>query len=586
MRFSRIFCVSVLCVSAMSVGVTAGAQTVSPSNLPSGADVGRAPEPALPQGDKFYGVDSQARQAPVARAPQLPADLAGKVFRLKALRIQGMSVFSEREVERLYGGDIGKEITVSRLFDILTALQTLYFDAGYTLTRVYLPTQDVESGVVTFQVTEGYVADVVIDPALRRTAIIEAFQSDVLAMRPLNVLRLERLLLLLNDRPGLSVSSVLSVLPSSAEEGGTAGAGGAISSGAVRLLLKKNAEGQRPVGFVSGNDYGSRYSGPWQVLAGLTLDEGLPNYGNALACLTETASARELRQGKLVYTMPLAGASGLTATFSAGKTRTAPGYSLEPLRIRGDSFNAVVGLKYPLIRQRDRSFYIGAEFSYKNAFTDILMEPLFRDRIRTVSWSADYYFADRWQGVNLLGVKVGQGLSILGARSDSAQDTSRAEGKSGFTKMEMTASRFQPLAGDYALTGDLHAQYADEALLSPEEFGFGGASLGRGYDESEISGDRGVSVAFELKRSNIFGAPFRTSELYGFYDFGQVWNIDPSAKGTESAASTGVGFRGRFSNGLDFEAALAFPLTKPVETEPAYSSKTGPRLLFSIRYTF
>lgn len=585
MRLSRILCVSALCVSAVSAGVPVAAQTVSPSDLPSGADVGRAPEPVLPQADKFSGVDSQARQVPVARAPQLPADLAGKVFRLKALRIQGMSAFSAREVEKLYGGDIGKEITVSRLFDILTALQTLYFDAGYTLTRVYLPTQDVESGVVTFQVTEGYVADVEIDPALRRTAIVEAFRRDVLAMRPLNVLRLERLLLLLNDRPGLSVSSVLSALPSGAGQKGGA-EDGAVSSGAVRLLLKKNDEGRRPVGFVSGNDYGSRYSGPWQVLAGLTLDEGLPNYGNALAYLTETASARELRQGKLVYTTPLAGASGLTATFSAGKTRTAPGYSLEPLRIRGDSVNAVVGLKYPLIRQRDRSFYIGTEFSYKNAYTDILMEPLFRDRIRTVSWSADYYFADRWQGVNLLGVKVGQGLNILGARSDSAQDTSRAEGKSCFTKMEMTASRFQPLAGDYALTGELHAQYADEALLSPEEFGFGGASLGRGYDESEISGDRGVSATLELKRSNIFGAPFRTSELYGFYDFGQVWNIDPSAKGTESAVSTGVGFRGRFANGLDFEAALAFPLTKPVETEPAYSSKTGPRLLFSVRYTF
>lgn len=582
MRRFRPLCISALCLSVFFTGNFVYAQAISPAQLPSSANPGKLPEPDLPRRDDLEDLKPPQKPGVVARAPDLAPELASKTFTLKAIRFEGLSAFSQEETERLYHDDIGHEVSVARLFDILTALQQMYFEAGYTLTKVSLPEQDVSAGIITFQIIEGYIAEVDVDPLLRSAPLIDDFSRRVKAMHPLNVRNLERLLLLLNDRPGLSVSSILS--PLAQIDDGTTDA--SYPPGAVRLILKKNNDKNTPLGFLDFDNHGSNYSGPQQLTAGLMLSERLPNYSDMTGYLTQSTSPKELRQGGLECNVPMAGISGLIASFKASKTRTEPGYSLEDFSIKGDAFTYSIGFKYPLIRQRDHSLYMSTRFSYENTYTDILLEPLFRDRIRTHSWGAEYYFSDEWRGYNSLNLTVTKGLNILGAHANPTQDTSRAEGESSFLKLEFAAARLQTLSEHYSLLGSLRTQYTNTPLLASEEFGFGGSYLGRGYDTSEITGDKGFSLSFELRRSDVFGSPFLSSELYGFYDFGQVWNIDTFSSGTESAASTGIGFRGTLPSGLSVDFSVACPLTKPVETPPTYSDDNGPRALFFVRQTF
>ncbi len=65
-----------------------------------------------------------------------------------------------------------------------------------------------------------------------------------------------------------------------------------------------------------------------------------------------------------------------------------------------------------------------------------------------------------------------------------------------------------------------------QRLLSPEQFGVGGSEFGRGYDPSEITGDKGFAVKTELQYNRIhtfkdYAVP---TQYYAFWDFGKVWS--------------------------------------------------------------
>lgn len=137
-----------------------------------------------------------------------------------------------------------------------------------------------------------------------------------------------------------------------------------------------------------------------------------------------------------------------------------------------------------------------------------------------------------------------------------------------------------------SVLGSVKGQYTNTPLLSGEEFGFGGSQNGRAYDVSEISGDNGVSATLELRYADILGGLFLESDLYGFYDFGKVWNIDPLSKDKQSASAAGFGIRGELPAGLSVNAYIAFPLTKSIDSPPQYAGPDGPRVMFSLRQSF
>ena len=112
---------------------------------------------------------------------------------------------------------------------------------------------------------------------------------------------------------------------------------------------------------------------------------------------------------------------------------------------------------------------------------------------------------------------------------------------------------------------------------------FGGGQMGRGNDPSEITGDKGIAATIEI-RKNITLPKFDAAiQGYTFYDFGKVWNIDPSAKDRISAASSGVGVRVGLSSGWSADLNAAIPLTKNPENPPKYVNGQSPRILFSLQ---
>ena len=111
-------------------------------------------------------------------------------------------------------------------------------------------------------------------------------------------------------------------------------------------------------------------------------------------------------------------------------------------------------------------------------------------------------------------------------------------------------------------------------------FAFGGDSFGRGYDASEIAGDSGEALKFELRYSGV--APevgVQGFSLYGFYDAGQVRRREPvNESESENASSAGLGLRmtGRRWTGL-LEYAL------PLDHDVAAEGNRDARFFFGIQ---
>lgn len=98
----------------------------------------------------------------------------------------------------------------------------------------------------------------------------------------------------------------------------------------------------------------------------------------------------------------------------------------------------------------------------------------------------------------------------------------------------------------WELKGNLSGQYTDDILISGEQFGLGGATSVRGYEEREISKDNGYTIKLEVSRPW-----FEKTRLVGFADFGEgssenVLPGDPPK--TQTIASIGAGIRWQYEN--------------------------------------
>ncbi len=541
---------------------------VAVAQVPASADPARvAPRSTLtPPPSEAVKPAAPARQADSA----LTEEEARRTVLLDSLVIDGMTAYPIETVTAPYASLIGTRVTWATIHAIAQDLQQRYWDDGYALTRVTMPPP--RDGIVRLQVVEGYVAEVETKNADPSDRVIRDAVRRLKNLNPLNVKKLERILLILNDMPGTRLSAVLAS-PKMENP----------PPGALRLILEKG-EAPRLWGSVGIHNHGSRYAGPWQGSGNVSAARVfLPH--DSLSFATAVAQPlSELAYGSLRYTLPVCGASGTVLSLAGTFSRNAPGLDLKALEVKGRAHELALGISYPVMRQRDRMWQVEGGFAVKGAYTDLSGGRLYDDRLRVFSLGTRFVQADTAQGVNSLELGFAQGLDILGVRRSGSADLSRAAGRTDFTKITAGFSREQALPRNFALRVMAEGQYTADPLLSGEEFGFGGSRLGRGYDPSEITGDRGVAFGVELRHHH----PVAVGRLqpYVFYEIGKVWNIDPGARDKVSAASSGVGSRFFHQKGWNADLNLAVPLTKPAAHPPAYSAEKGVRVLFSLGVDF
>lgn len=554
-------------VLCLLLAVPAAAQTVpsSAEGSRAGGQIAPMPTAALPE------VGAKLEAGGTISAPE-GAD--GIALVLKAIEIEGLTVYSAAEMLPLYQDMLGKSVTLAEVFGIADRMTAKYRNDGYILTQVVIPPQTIDEGRVRLQVVEGFIDNVVIQGETRHNIEwLAGFAEKLRQSRPLNSKALERYVLLINDLAGMSAQAVLSASQT--------------TPGASDLTL---VVGQKPFdAFVQFDNRGSRFIGPLQMNFGARLNnlaglyEGL-NLQAVVAPGNRGDEEPEMAFYSLIWQQPL-NYEGTRLSLGASLANTAPQYTLTPFDIDGITRAVNLDLTHPFIRSRNLNLYGTLKFNYLNAYrNDNIGLGGVKDNLRVMRAGCTLQFTDRWLGVNTVTSEASKGFGIFGASRLNDPFKTRATGDPAFFKGAAEIARIQPLTKHLEAFLSVAGQLSANTLLASEEFGVGGINYGSAYDNSEITGEDGFAARFELRLNNPLPLPVNFFQLYGFYDGGEVHDPDNAiaSNRTRSVVSAGGGARMTVNENFSGAVELAFPLTSAVSTE----MDNDPRLFGSISWKY
>jgi hemolysin activation/secretion protein len=523
-------------------------------------------------------VDERLRERPdlptvsPVEVPLLPQQEAGPdsnlSVTLREVRFEGATSVPLDVLNDIARPYLNREMPLSGVFQLAEAVTAEYRRRGYVLSRAMVGPQRIDNGVVTIQILEGYVSGVSIEgDAGGYRPFLERYTAPITASRPTDGQALSRALLLARDLKGIDVRSV--VTPS------------ATLPGAADLSLVVE---RRPVeGYVALDNRGSRWLGPVQVYGSVTFNDGL-GFGESLSATAVVAPEDgELGFVSVAYDQPVGG-SGLRFNGFMSYARTEPGEELRVLGLEGESVTSGFGLVYPFIRSRELNVIGRSTFTVRNAeSSNDLVDPIFHDRIRTLTNELSGNYADALGGLSSARLALVTGLSVFDATDDNDIDKSRATGSGEFNKVNFEISRVQPLSGGVYLQAAIVGQWTSDSLLASEEFGLGGSSFGRAFDPSEITGDEGLAAKVELFKTISLGG-VSSIEPYVFYETGFVRQVDPlpAEPVRDSIGAAGVGVR--IAANDDWAASLEY--AQPFERDIASRGDRDGRFFFSISAAF
>lgn len=492
---------------------------------------------------------------PSPQAPAINADAEKYSFVLENVQIEGNTSFSTSELKTLFKPYIHHEITVAKLQSLVQDITNKYQQAGYFLSKAFLPPQEIAGGVVKIKIVEGHISKIKIQGVKRQQLIdfIKKYGDEIEAVKPIQLKVLERYLLLLNDIPGFTVKSVIEPDP-------TTPLGSQLTIVTTLNPLEVT---------LTQDNYQTPYLGPNETTAYGSLNSVIFPGGTLYVRALTADQQHKLSYYEVKHDQTI-GTSGLVFTVEGYTTTTNPQFVLAPFDIFGVSNDANVTVSYPIIRSRDRNLNIAGQFDYMNNSSDLLGKQLYYDLIRDVSISSTY--SDTlWKGEDTASLIFDKGFSSLG----HSQFHSRAGAVGDYMKIVGSFSRTQYLKDTrFSLYAYVTGQYANKILPSAETFTFGGPYLGRGYDWSQFTGDMGVAGKTEFRMSFNPNFPFfKQIQYYTFYDIGELTSLIPRITRV-SGASTGFGIRAMLMNHLNAEGFVGKALTFPNASQVA-AGKSG-----------
>ena len=532
--------------------------------LPSTAWTEPASQPSFDprQFDQRFG-DGQFERAPAARPnvpmpyrarPTTPAADQTPFFVLRHVAIVGATAIPPDQLAVAYQGYIGKKVSQADLVAIAAAISDIYRAAGFHLSRAVVPPQDINNGTIRVQVIEGSITAVDLRGEGAEEFGLRQLLAPVLAEQPSRLTTLERRLLLTNGRPGVRIEDT------TLEEVGNA-------SGHFRLtVFVKTWHVYASVGI---DNLGSSSVGPWQSYATAAYNS-LAKPGDTLVVNLSTTpnDPRELAFARLSYDSPI-GNDGLRVGASAFYSDVWPGDYRHALAdntvTEGLQLRASIA---PLQSQR-ASLTVTTAFDVSDVHESDMFGPIYTDRIRTVSLTADSRLQDNFGGNNYLTVTWRQGLDVLGASSYQDNFVSHLGASPTFSTFNAWFTRYQSLADAWSLKIAGAGQVASGPLYLSQQFYLGGAAFGRGYGAAETSGDNGMAGTLEVRFDQKLNSMYVTGyQFYSFVDSGVAWNSGFRYTDGISLVSVGGGLRFFFGNNTQADLGIAVPLSYRAPDNP------------------
>ena len=452
-----------------------------------------------------------------------PVETPGAKISVQSFVFDGNHLLSANELALPLKRFIGQQVSLAELNYAADLIGKLYQDRGF-FARAVVPAQDVANGTVQIQIVESRLDRVEIDPSAtsRHDDRIRAYMSAGLKQGdPLDLRRIERGTLLLNQLPGNSYRTVL-----------RAGSSEGTSS---LVLIPEIGLGQHFSAMV--DNAGPTRSGKERMLVSASLQPSVA-FGDDLALAV--LASRGVQYGRVGYSLPI-GTDGLSASLAVSGLN----YKLlkTPVTIKGNSQAAIAGLRYPLVLLSDHTVQLSLEGGYRR-FSDRVATLVTNRSLAYGSAAIDVSRADAFMG----GGNSGFGVSVLAGRTS-------ADG--GHIRVSGYAQRRQRLTKRDSLSLRAMGQ-SGSSKLDPSQYLMINGSNGvlAASNDDDVSGRSGLIGRATLEHEF---AP--ALKLSAFYDIGKVSGA--SANRPKTLQGFGAGAVLQVARTLVIDASVARPINSP-----------------------
>jgi hemolysin activation/secretion protein len=458
-----------------------------------------AAQPPMPQGDssgaqasRFKEASERERAAVDKKKPKKPdiqieeekkpsAELpAGPSFTLTDIAVTGCTEFTQDELRKTYESYIGKQVSFKDIDDITTAIKGKYKQKGYLTTTVYVPEQDVKGGRIEIRVLEGRMGEVKVEDnkwfkseLLKR--YIHAKKNEIL-----NVFRLQRDILRLNQNSDLEVRAVIS--PGKEQQ-------------ATDITLKVKERLPYHAGFTLDNQ-GTRLVGKYRDAISFRSTNMLGFMDSAFFNTLMGA----LSQGNYIsYAFPI-DTYGTKAVLDITTFSMLLGKEYKGFDIAGDTEIYTPHMTAEIYLSEDFQANVDAGLDIKSVKKRQLGNMTANDQLRIFYAAFDLSKIDSVFGGGQTSFSPRFDFStthFLGASKHGHPTASRPDTCGFYFKYEQTLRRTQKMFFDSYMTARSNFQIASETLPSSEQFQVGGASTVRGYPEGDYLCDIGATLNVE-----------------------------------------------------------------------------------------
>lgn len=487
-----------------------------------------------------------------------PVD-GGVTFEVKSFVLEGVSILPADSVQAVLKSWVGRPVNFDDLQKACDAVVGLYRKNGYTVQAI-LPPQKIANGVVKILVTEARLSSVFVDTPNGPTRFNKETAAQYITYanpigEPLNTQAIERALIILNETPGVMVSSQLEP---GQKDGETA----------LRLQL---TEPQWYQGKVEANNYGSRSTGANQGVIALSAINPT-GIGDSASVNGIYSEGSQYVQG--AYSLPGSKDGlrlGLSGTFLNYKNVS--NYATSAGGGYGDAWTGGVSAAYPLIREQGTNVNVTANYDVKS-YTNKNMLTLATISAYTINNASLGLSGNHYDTFGGGGVSAGSANIVFGNLNISSTST-QGYGQytpQSFTKFTFAGNRTQQLSEDGATTAyvSVSGQLASVNLNSAEQIYMGGPYAIRAYPVAQGGGSQGGIGTIELRQQ----FPERIMASI-FFDAGVVqqyknpytnWQGQTNANNTYSLMGAGMGLKWDWE-GWNLGAMVAWK----VGSNPLYS---------------
>ena len=473
--------------------------------------------------------------APRVFAQQPAATASTPQFEIVRFEVDGNTLLNADEVARAVTPFVGKQKDFNDIQRAVEALERAYRNRGYGVVQALLPEQDITRGVVRLRVVEPRIGKIT----------IEGNQNfdDVNVRNSLPVLRagttpnsrlIARNLQLLAEHPSKQTTVLLK-----------SGAADNEIDAAVKVIDEK------PLKFVATLDNsGTSETGLYRIGVGMQYSN-LFNRDHVLNLqyITSPENPNKVSIYGAGYRIPFYTQNASLDLF-AGYSDVSSGTVQGLFNVSGSG--AIYGARYnlhlPKVGEYEQKLSFGLDYrAYKNQVTllgvnfvpDITVHP------------ASVAYNGLWRFTNTeLGFYASYAQNIPGGNDGADIDfkRSRAEAAANYRIWRAGMNFTHVFAREWQLRAVATGQYTVDALVSGEQFGYGGPDSVRGFNIREVVNDKGYSASLEIYTPELgskFGWKDARMRLLAFYDVGTTGRnfVLPGESVGQGGGSVGVGAR-------------------------------------------